>query len=542
MDTISPTNAIPPLRVLFVDDSPDDSQLVSLELLNQGYDALVHRVDTQQALARALDEKQWDVVLCEYRLPGMDALFALTCVQTRGLDLPFIVVSSAITENNAIEMMRAGAHDYVYKHSLGKIGAIIERETCEAELRAERRRMQQQLLLADRLSSVGMLAAGVAHEINNPLAYVLGNLDFAIERLAPGQPLQADEVAEIAQALGQAREGSARIGFIARDLRVFCRSESEGESEAGPGPVNVRRVMESSISIAWNQIRHRAHVTRRFERISVVSGDEHRLGQVFLNLLVNAAQSFVDEHVERNEILVAVSVEGGKVVIEVKDNGRGMSPEQQARAFEPFFTTKPPGVGSGIGLSICQNIVADMGGTISCESASGSGTTFRVELPAQDAVVHSTRPPRAVAPDLPKSRVLVIDDEPAIATVVRRLLRGEHEVKCFMDARAALEYLERDATFDVIMCDIMMPHMSGIEFYERLRAHHPELAQRTVFMTGGAFHGSAKQFLRAVPNPVLDKPFETHALHQAIAHILEAHAVSGTWLTAQLDEAVEQAG
>jgi CheY-like chemotaxis protein len=156
--------------------------------------------------------------------------------------------------------------------------------------------------------------------------------------------------------------------------------------------------------------------------------------------------------------------------------------------------------------------------------------------------VHTTRPPRGAAPELPKSRVLVIDDEPAIATVVRRLLRGEHEVKAFMDARAALEYLERDATFDVIMCDIMMPHMSGIEFYERLRARHPELAKRTVFMTGGAFHGSAKQFLRAVPNPVLDKPFETHALHQAIAQIVEAHAVSGTWLTAQLDEAVDQAG
>jgi CheY-like chemotaxis protein len=278
------------------------------------------------------------------------------------------------------------------------------------------------------------------------------------------------------------------------------------------------------------------------ERVSVVWGDEHRLGQVFLNLLVNAAQSFVDEHVERNEIVVAISVEAGKVVIEVKDNGKGMTSEQQARAFDPFFTTKPPGVGSGIGLSICRSIVTDMGGSITCESTSGSGTTFRVELPAQEAIVHSTRPPRAAAPELPKTRVLVIDDEPAIAAVVRRLLRGDHEVKAFMDARAALEHLERDAAFDVIICDIMMPHMSGIKFYERLRARHGELAKRTVFMTGGAFHGSAKQFLRAVANPVLDKPFETHALHQAIAQILDSHAVSGTWLTAQLDEAVDQAG
>jgi signal transduction histidine kinase len=531
MDTITPANAIPALRVLYVDDSPDDAELVSLELLGQGYAATITRVDTPRALSLALDQGPWDVVLCDYALRRADALSALTTVQARGLDVPFIVVSDAISEDGAVDVMRAGAHDVLFKSSLGRLGAIIERETCEAQLREERRRMQQQLLLADRLSSVGMLAAGIAHEINNPLAYVLGNLEFALERLACGQPLESATLAEVVQSLDQAREGSTRIGHIARDLKVFCRSHGE----TSPGPVNVRQVMESAINIAWNQIRHRARLTRHFERVPVVSGDEHRLGQVFLNLLVNAAQAFVDDAVEHNEITVGVRMLDGSVVVDIADNGRGMSAEQRSRVFDPFFTTKAPGVGSGIGLSISRSIVSDLGGELTCESQPGQGTTFRVLLPAQDAVVCSTRPPRAELPVLPTTRVLVVDDEPAISAVVRRLLRGEHEVVGFTDAREALERLKTDAAFDVILCDVMMPSMSGMEFYQRLVSRLPLLAARTVFMSGGVFHSPAKEFLRSVTHPVLEKPFETQALHEAVARVLDAHAVSGTWLKAEIE-------
>lgn len=534
MDTISPVNAVPALRVLFIEDSSNDAELVSLELLNQGYDAKVTRVDTPQALAQALDQGPWDVVLWDHKSPRLDAMSSLTMVQARGIDVPFIIVSNRISESSAIEVMRAGAHDFLSKDSLGRLGAIIERETCEAELRQERRRMQQQLLLADRLSSVGMLAAGIAHEINNPLAYVLGNLEFALDRLAAGHPLESAALAEVTQALDQAREGSTRIGHITRDLKVFCRSDAEATS----GPVNVRRVMESSISIAWNQIRHRARLTRHFERVPVVTGDEHRLGQVFLNLLVNAAQAFEDDEVAQNEIVVTIKVEDQKVVIEVEDNGRGMSSDEQARLFEPFFTTKEPGVGTGIGLSISRSIVGDMGGVISCDSRSGAGTTFRVLLPAQEALVRSTRPPRAELPVLPTTRVLVVDDEPALSAVVRRLLRGEHEVLGFTNARDALALLLDDVAFDVIICDVMMPNMSGIEFYEALCLRRPRLAARTVFMTGGVFHPAAREFLSRVAHPVLEKPFETRALHEAIAQVLETRAVSGTWLTAEVEQAI----
>lgn len=534
MDTITPSKPSPSLRVLLVEDSPDDAELLELELVEQGYSVTMLRVDEPRALEAALDGGPWDVLLCDHRLPTMDALSALSIVRASGQDLPFIIVSNVITESSAIEVMRAGAHDFLFKHSLGRLGAVIEREVRESLLREEGRRMQQQLLLADRLASVGMLAAGVAHEINNPLAYVFGNIEFALNRLATHAP-ESGELAEVVQALLHAREGSQRIRHITKDLRVFCRSGQDEPKRA----LSVCNVMESSINMAWNEVRHRARLTRNFERVPSVAGDESRLGQVFLNLLVNAAQALAEEQSERNEIAVNIRSEAGTVVIEVEDNGCGMTVAQQKRVFEPFFTTKPAGEGSGIGLSICASIVREMGGTIQVESRSGYGTTFRVLLPANDGAALSTRPPQLEARSFPPSRILVIDDEPALCAVIRRLLRHEHEVVGYVDARSALKLLQQDRSFDVIMCDIMMPHMSGIEFFAQLRKLDAELAQRTLFMTGGAFTLPTRQFLASVTNFVLEKPFETNALHHVIAQVLEGKgAVSGTWPAGRVEEAV----
>jgi two-component system, cell cycle sensor histidine kinase and response regulator CckA len=297
-------------------------------------------------------------------------------------------------------------------------------------------------------------------------------------------------------------------------------------------------VMDSAINIAWNQIRHRARLVRDFERAPTVAGNQDRLSQVFLNLLVNAAQALPDSQVEQNEITVRIRAEHGSVVIEVSDNGCGMTAEQQRRAFDPFFTTKPRGVGSGIGLSICRNIVADLGGTITCQSQVGVGTTFRVELPAAEAALRSTRPPTLLEmPSLPRSRILFIDDEPALYTVVRRLLKDEHEIVGYFDPREALKSLDHDSAYDVIICDVMMPYMSGFDFLNEVRARDHDLAARVIFMTGGAFSDPTQQLLNELSNPVLEKPFETRALHMAIARVVEEQATSGTWLSRRVDRA-----
>ncbi|MGC4094608.1 MAG: response regulator [Polyangiaceae bacterium] len=229
------------LKVLLVEDSLDDAELLRLVLEEQGYRPQIRRVQTRSELQKALDEEGWQVLLCDHVLPSFDALAALEMLKERELDLPFIIVSNAITESVGIEVMRVGAHDFLLKHSLGRLGAVIEREIREANMRAESRRMQQKLLLSDRLASVGMVAAGVAHEINNPLAYVLGNLEFALSRIqakVSGDGLASD-MTEVLEALQHAREGSERIRATTRDLKVFCRTD-----EAARTTVNVRKVME----------------------------------------------------------------------------------------------------------------------------------------------------------------------------------------------------------------------------------------------------------------------------------------------------------
>ena len=241
----------------------------------------------------------------------------------------------------------------------------------------ERVQMQQRLRIADRMASVGMLAAGIAHEINNPLAYVIANLGYLGEALNRGSAATADDRAEVGDVLKEAHEGCQRIKQIVRDLKTFSR-----EDETPSKPVKVRGVIESAINMAWNEIRHRARLVKDFADVPPVLAKESRLGQVFLNLLVNAAQAIPEGGAEDNEIRVTVRSEAGRVVVEVRDSGCGIPPETLPRIFDPLFTTKPVGIGTGLGLSISHSIVTGMDGEISVRSEVGQGTTFIVSLPA----------------------------------------------------------------------------------------------------------------------------------------------------------------
>jgi PAS domain S-box-containing protein len=240
----------------------------------------------------------------------------------------------------------------------------------------ERKALEAQVVLADRLASVGRLAATVGHEINNPLAFVLANLEMSLERLGGGG-IDAERAADIAEMLREAREGAERVRTIVRDLKVFSRGESEERASVDP-----RRVLDSCVSMARGEIRHRARLEKRYAPTPAVRVNESRLGQVLLNLLVNAAHAIPEESPEEHLITVSTGTDAqGRVVIEVSDTGTGMTDEVRRRIFEPFFTTKPGGVGTGLGLSICQSIVTALGGEITVESALGRGSTFRVCLP-----------------------------------------------------------------------------------------------------------------------------------------------------------------
>jgi PAS domain S-box-containing protein len=382
----------------------------------------------------------------------------------------------------------------------------------------ERRRLEAQLMLADRMAAMGTLAAGVAHEINNPLSYVMANLDLVAHDL----PAVADAlagahghalVAPLHDKLERARDGAERIRVIVRDLRTFSRSDDESV-----GLVDLRRVLDAAISMTWNEIRHRARLVRGYGALPPIRANEARLGQVFLNLLTNAAQALPEGAADRNEIRVAARVDGDTVEVTVQDTGPGIPPGLATRIFDPFFTTKPVGVGTGLGLSICQDIVTGLGGAITVESPAGAGATFRVRLPA-GRLEAPPAPPPAAAPAAParRGRILVIDDEPMIGQVVAQALAA-HEVRATTRAAEALATLAAGERFDIIFCDLMMPEMTGLEFYAEVQRAAPAAAERIVFMTGGAFTPQAREFLRRTENLRLEKPFD---LSQLLALVRE---------------------
>jgi PAS domain S-box-containing protein len=389
---------------------------------------------------------------------------------------------------------------------------------------SERKQMQARLLLADRMVSVGTLAAGVAHEINNPLAYVMTNLDLVASRRLPplvtrlremGAEAAAigDEVARAVAMIEVAREGSERMRDIVRDLRTFTR----GAGEEKHTPVDVRRVLDASINLAWNEIRHRARLVKEYGEVPPILADEARLAQVFLNILVNAAQALQVGDAAQNVIRVRVTNDrAGRVVIEVSDTGPGIPAHILDRIFDPFFTTKPVGEGTGLGLWICQGIVTSLGGEIVAENAPGQGATFRVVLPSATTVEQQSAPSQgaqtASSPTSKRLRLLVVDDEIAIGRTISIALSDEFHVTTATSGREALQLLAGDPPFDVVLCDLMMPDVSGMDVYERVVKERPELASRFIFVTGGAFTERARAFVERIGPAVVEKPFQLATL------------------------------
>jgi two-component system cell cycle sensor histidine kinase/response regulator CckA len=387
----------------------------------------------------------------------------------------------------------------------------------------ESRALEARLAHSERMASLGTLAAGVAHEINNPLAYVTANIELALAALAGPEPASPATLIDL---LRDAREGAHRITRIVRDIRAVARPDPSGGAPA-PAPVDVAAAIEHALELVDNRVRLRARVHSSIAPVPPVVGDEARLVQVFVNLLVNAAEALPEGEADRHEIRIEVSVEGGRVVIAIRDDGAGIPPEIVSRIFDPFFTTKPVGTGMGLGLAICHGIVTAAGGDIQVTSQPGHGSTFRVRLPhasPQPDPPAQAQPPPAPPPPQPpqRARVLILDDEVILTRVLASALADDHDVVTATCAREALDLLERGAAFDVVFCDLMMPQMTGMDFYEALARVSPEHRARIVFLTGGTFTETAARFLRRVPNPRLEKPFPLTALDDAVRERLAA--------------------
>ncbi|GEJ59117.1 ATP-binding protein [Anaeromyxobacter diazotrophicus] len=387
------------------------------------------------------------------------------------------------------------------------VGREEEIVACVAVFRdlGERRRLQARLQIAERLASLGTLAAGVAHEINNPLAFVTSNLDYVSRQLAAVGEALGPERAEIAEALADSRRGAERIASIVRDLQAFGGKERPANAEQA----DPNAALEFALRMSDSLIRHRARLVKDLRPVPCVRGEEARLGQVFLNLLVNAAHAIEPGRADASLIRVSTRFDDAarRVVIEVADEGAGIHPEVLPRIFEPFFTTKPVGAGTGLGLFVCQGIVTELGGELAVESELGQGTTFRVLLPAAGAA------PR-VAPA--SRRVLVVDDEPLLGSALKRCFSGKYDVEAVADPREALIRLRGGERFLFALVDLQMPEMTGQDFLASLREIEPELARHAAVITGGSLEEAASRFPAGERPPLLAKPIDLARLSALI--------------------------
>jgi two-component system cell cycle sensor histidine kinase/response regulator CckA len=393
----------------------------------------------------------------------------------------------------------------------------------------ERRHLERRLATSERMAAIGTMAAGMSHEINNPLAYVIANvavgveasdeLERGLQRVAatsPGAELDAllRTVVDLRASLRDAHEGAERVRKIVEDLKKFTRTKDQQLTV-----LDLPDVLDAAIKLTAHQVRHHAQLVKEYGTTPFVEASEGPLVQLFTNLLVNAAQAIVEGHADTERIrVVTYADDAGRAVVEVHDTGSGIAKENLRRLFDPFFTTKPIGAGMGLGLSISHAVVVGLGGEITVESEPGRGAMFRVTLPAAVAkrdVARADDPP-AAAVSQRRGRILVVDDDASVGKSVARVLRGAHDCVVETDARAALARLTAGETFDLIFCDLMMPNMTGMDLYDAVVALSPDIARRFVFLSGGAFSPRATQFIESVANLTTGKPFSTERL-RAIA-------------------------
>ncbi len=414
------------------------------------------------------------------------------------------------------------------------LASICSEKTLEPA-EGERAIIQGALAQSERLAN--MLAAGVAHEINNPLSYILYNIESLVEDLpgwlngSQGFPKRFDRtgrlspdntktfggqrspvsVDDIMCRLKDALEGTLRI----RDIVCFLGRFSNVDKNK-PIPVNLEEVLDSALCMTHKELRRRARLFKEYNEVPPVWCAESRLVQVCLNLVVNAARSVGEADIDRNEIRVKTWFQDGFTCMEIRDNGPGIPPENMDKVFEPFFSASRTGRDSGIGLAIAKNIVEDYGGVIDVESEAGKGASFTVRLPAcsEKDSIQADRGARSSS-DIVHGRILIVDDEERIRSAVKRILRV-HEVLGAAGGAEAMNLLERDRSFDLILCDLIMPDVSGMDLHKWLLKTDPGLARRLVFITGGAYTRYSREYLETIDNVCLQKPLDAAELRRIV--------------------------
>lgn len=394
-----------------------------------------------------------------------------------------------------------------------------------------RKRLERRAAQAERLAAVGTMAAGMAHELNNPLAAVVVNLGVVVEGLRelqtdlagmPDGPGLVPRLDTLVDALGDAQSGAERVTQIVRELSRFTRTGTPTRQ-----PLDLPDVLDAAIAAVDAASTDGLAIERRYGITPYVEANDARLLQVFSHLLERAIRAVASLRSRPRSVIISTRTDDvGRAVVEVRDNGRGIPPDDLPRLFDPFFAGGglDARTGTGFGLGVCHGIVTALGGEITVESELERGSMFRVTLPP--ARRNATEAPAVTerGEKVPRRRLLLIDDEPDIGRVFERVLGADHDLAIEHDPRVALARLEAGERFDLVFCDLMMPRFSGVDLFRAVRARLPGVEERIVFVTGGAVGDEAQAFLATTTNPVLAKPFAIEELRSLVRQRLAVHA------------------
>ena len=393
------------LRILAVEDSEDDLLLLVRHLKQSGIDPVTRRVETVDALRDALGASHWDVILCDMSMPQFNAIGALAEVKSAGFDIPFIIVSGSVPEEQLVALMKAGAHDVIVKDRLSRLVAAIEREIEDAAVRRQRKRMEEErarlenaLRHAQKMESLGTLSGGIAHEFNNMLLPISGLLELSLGEL--------DDRPDVRENLEKALENSRRAAALVDKILTFSRIDN-----CALARTNVASAIDEAVALLRATIPATVQIEKALDDIGEAFIDKAQISQIVMNLGVNAMHAIdsgigriefrlTTETVRRRRMTAGGQLSPGKYArLSVKDTGCGMDEPTIARIFEPFFTTKQVGKGTGMGLAFVHGVVKNHGGAIDVQSRPGAGTTFDVFVPFERAARSAAREP--VPPEAP---------------------------------------------------------------------------------------------------------------------------------------------
>jgi CheY-like chemotaxis protein len=509
-------------RVMVVDDDPD-----LCAALAQRLEAEQDDVDCYRCGSEALDALRSglrpDLIVLDLNMPNMDG-WEFRVAQKREpawADIPVVVISGDDSPQakaiDAAALLHKPVDDSSFIATLRDVSAQAERRKAERQEAAQRQQFAREEEL-QRLVSLGALVGGIAHEINNPLAIVFGNLDLLqrqlIDFLNPHQPAGPFSVASAMRALERVRVGAERVADVVRITSMFASADLEGTES-----IDVHKLLESAIQVASNEIRHGAHLVRNYSEVPPVRANPARLGQVFLNLLLNAVYAIHDSGGRDHVIRVSTSSDEDSVVITVADSATKLDGSGAAGVFDPAAAAYTRGPRPRFGLAVSRELVQEMGGTITYAPEPQRGAAFQVTLPASERMSLPPpvpKPPARLAVDRPT--VLIIDDEAELCELWGSILEEDYAVTAFTSPRAALAAL-RENDYDAIVCDVMMPELTGVELYDHATRGRPGLADRFIFITGGAFTERARLFLKQTGRPVLRKPCPPQELLGLVASV-----------------------